>query len=506
MSELDFSTFPPLAAEAWRDLITRDLKGRPYSSLRWTVEPDVVLEPFYTRHDVPDAPIAPTGPKARVLQYLPSGATPHTAQEAAAGGAEGFFVENDFAFPDGGPGLSAHVAPNLASMLTTGVMVTDGAIRLDGLSLHEAGATRVETLAWVAAQASAALAAQQEDTVRLEAFVGVGPAFVAETALLRALRVVLGNVARAYGHSEAVVHVTAVTSRYHLTAYAPHNNLLRNTLAAAAALVGGADALAVRPHDLLAGATADGLRLARQTHLLLRDESHLSRIADAAGGAYAVEVLTEQIARQAWVRFQQIEAAGGLFEAAETLELAQTVAAQHEARMTEVLSGSRRIVGVTRSPSAADTATLPDAPGEDLLPARRLATPFEALRHTVAPQAAGFHAALLLFGDPAQRSARANFTREFLAIAGLASAEVDASEAVPEDAALVVLCAGNEDYTAGAVEQVQARCPQAQIWVAGYPPEVAPALEAAGVRFFVRADQPLYAHLQHALAQLPLSA
>ena len=105
----------------------------------------------------------------------------------------------------------------------------------------------------------------------------------------------------------------AVTSWPMLTRRDPWNNILRGTLACFAAGVGGADAITVTPFDAAIG-QPDRLarRVARNTHALLAEESHVARVIDAAGGSWYVEDLTEQLAARAWACFQDIERAGGL--------------------------------------------------------------------------------------------------------------------------------------------------------------------------------------------------
>ena len=115
--------------------------------------------------------------------------------------------------------------------------------------------------------------------------------------------------------------VHAVTSMPMMAQRDPWVNMLRTTVAAFGAGVGGADTVLVQPFDAaipggLPG-TAAGFarRIARNTQLLLLEESHLGRVLDPAAGSWFVEDLTEQLAEQAWEHFQQIEAHGGFADA-----------------------------------------------------------------------------------------------------------------------------------------------------------------------------------------------
>lgn len=516
MPELDFSPFTPLTEADWRARIERELKGRPLEGLRWEVEPGIALEPFSTAEgDASRLWTQSGGANTEVVQYL-AAPDADAARAALADGAEALLIQNSARLPDDWPTQTrTYFAPDFADRLRRGPAQQDQDLsaaspQVDGLTLHEAGATRVETLAWIAAQASEALHAETregtQDGPPMEVFVGLGHEFVPEVAFLRALRVVLTHVAKAYEQPDASFHVVAVTSRYHQTAFAAHTNLLRNTLAAAAALIGGADALCVRPHDHLCGGSPQGQRLARMTHLLLRDEAHLHRVADAAGGAFTVETLTRQLAEAAWQRFREIEAAGGAFEAAKVLDLPGAVARQHQQRQEAVLSGKHRIVGLTRSPNPTDQCdVVPDESAGPLAP-RRLATPLEQLR--LEASQLKMRVALLAFGDPAQRSARAGFSREFLATAGLYATEAHAMAELTQAPDLVILCAGDEDYGQEGSRRIHAlheKWPDVQVWVAGKPPSEAD-LRAAGATFFLSARAPLYDHLREALAHLTARA
>lgn len=158
--------------------------------------------------------------------------------------------------------------------------------------------------------------AVEEVTGRMHVAVDVGTSFLMEIAKLRALRLLTRRVVSAYaegGSASEDVPITAFTSRAALREDDPHVNLVRGTTSAAAAVVGGCDALVVQPFDGVLGTpTGAAYRLARGTQLVLKHEAHLDEVADLAAGAYYVEVLTDKLARAAWRFFQEIERAGRL--------------------------------------------------------------------------------------------------------------------------------------------------------------------------------------------------
>ena len=112
------------------------------------------------------------------------------------------------------------------------------------------------------------------------------------------------------------VRTHAVTSLRMFTREDPWVNVLRSTLAAFGASVGGADAITVLPYDTVLGLPERlGRRLARNTQILLADESNVGRVTDPGGGSWYLESLTDQVADAVWSRFQEVERAGGAVQA-----------------------------------------------------------------------------------------------------------------------------------------------------------------------------------------------
>ncbi|WP_266367863.1 methylmalonyl-CoA mutase family protein [Tellurirhabdus rosea] len=232
-------------------------------------------------------------------------------------------------------------------------------ISVQSQGFHHAGATITQELAFTLA----ALAEQYDHLTDagLEAAqlfsktivsVSVGTSFFPEIAKLRALRLLLQRFQAAWGVAPQPVFVHAQTSPFYYAAVEPYTNLLRATTEAMAAVIGGCDALTVHPHDAAlnpASPSAEAQefsdRIARNISILLKDESHLGRVADPAAGAYALEQLTHQLAEQAWALFLDMENRGGLTAALPTIreELARSYAAKVEALRT-----GRVMVGVNK--------------------------------------------------------------------------------------------------------------------------------------------------------------
>src|SRR5690606_31764030 len=142
------------------------------------------------------------------------------------------------------------------------------------------------------------------------------------------------------------------TSRPMMAKYDPYVNMLRTTVAAFAAGVGGAEAITVVPFDEPLGQpSALGRRNARNTSSLLIWESHIAKVVDPAGGSYAVEKLTDDLARAAWEEFGRVEAAGGVVAALEDGSLQARIDEVVAARDAQVANRRRPITGVSEFPN-----------------------------------------------------------------------------------------------------------------------------------------------------------
>ena len=208
----------------------------------------------------------------------------------------------------------------------------------------------------------------------------------------------------------------AVTSRPMMTKYDPWVNMLRTCVAAFAAGVGGADAVTVLPFDVRLGLPdAFGRRVARNTSALLVHESHVARVADPAGGAYAVEKLTDDLASAAWAELDRLEAAGGAAAALADGSFGARVGAVVDERDGQVARRRRPLTGLSEFPNLAET--LPERrPYADGAPAvRPYGRAFEALRDEPAAQPVF----LATMGTVAAHTARASFATNLLAAGGV---------------------------------------------------------------------------------------
>lgn len=309
---------------------------------------------------------------------------------------------------------------------------------VDGTRVHDRGASDATELGWVLAAGVRVLRLLEEagiPTADAAALVELRLAVTDEQfssiAKLRAVRRLWARVLDLSGVTGVEARVHAVTSRPMMSAYDPYNNMLRTTVAAFAAGVGGADSVTVIPFDAPLGRPeAFGRRIARNTHHLLIDESHVAHVADPAGGAYAVEELTDRLARAGWEVLGRLDTPEG----PDAAVLDELVAATVERRDREVATRVRPVTGLTEFPNLAEElpAREPYAGWEGV---RAYGAAFEAMR--AEPPAGTVFLATL--GPVAQHTARATFASNLLAAGGIA-VDVAGPTTGPED--LVAAYAG----------------------------------------------------------------
>jgi methylmalonyl-CoA mutase len=226
---------------------------------------------------------------------------------------------------------------------------------------HHAGATSTQDLAFGVATALEYLRAMTAAGLDVDAAarqivfgVSIGTQFFRAIAKLRALRAMWAKVVVACGGREEAarsMRLRVRTSRRVLTSVDPWVNLLRNTVCCFAGAVAGADSITTAPLDAAIGPSDEfSRRLARNTQIILQEESHLGRVIDPAGGSWFLETLTGQLAERAWELLQQVEARGGMIEAARSGWVAQQIEAVEARRQQDLATRKQVVTGVSEHP------------------------------------------------------------------------------------------------------------------------------------------------------------
>ena len=334
----------------------------------------------------------------------------------------------------GRPTVSASDAAALAAEAPEGVRT----FRVDGADFAQAGASNAQELGLAVAAAVAhvrdAVAAGLDNAAALRQVtfaVSVDDDQFAGIAKLRALRTMWARVADVLDAAEAGAAVThAVTDLAMFTQRDPWVNMLRSTVAAFGAGVGGADQVTVHtfdaaiPVDARTSRTSFTRRIARNTQLLLLEESNLGRVLDPAGGSWYVESLTAELAAAAWSVFTDVENQGGYRAALDAGDVAAQVSQALAAREDAVAHRTAAVTGVSEFPNlgeprlgvgSADTDNLPTAAPTLARVARR----FEALRDRADAAPTRPQVLMLPLGPIAEHNGRTTFVANLLAAGGI---------------------------------------------------------------------------------------
>jgi len=289
-------------------------------------------------------------------------------------------------------------------------------------------------------------------------------------AKFRAARQLWARVAEVAGAPDAgAATIHAVTSLPMMAQRDPWVNMLRTTLAAFAAGVGGADTVLVQTFDsaipggLPGTAPSFTRRMARNTQLLLLEESHIGRVLDPGGGSWFVEELTRALAEQAWGHFRDIESKGGFVDAADYI--ASQLAEVRAARTDDIAHRRTALTGVNEYPNLSE-APLPQP--DSSAAGYRYAAAFEALRDRsdayLAANGARPKALLLPLGPLAEHNVRTTFAANLLASGGVeavnpgtldAAGVADAVNAAGGPA-VAVICGTDARYGTDVAEVVEA--------------------------------------------------
>ena len=403
----------------------------------------------------------------------------------------------------------------------------------DGRVIHDAGGSEVQELAFVLAAGIAYLRALGGGGVELEDARGMVYARLSADAdqfltlaKFRALRLLWARIEQACGLTPKPLFVAAETAFRMLTQRDPYVNMLRATIATFSAGLGGANAVTVLPHTLALGLPDPfARRVARNTQLVLLEESNLARVSDPAAGSGGIESLTQALCEAAWALFQEIERAGGVFAALEQNLIQRKVTATRALREQNIARRKEVLTGATEFPNLheAHVAVLQAKPvalapyGEpkfkfDALAPMRLAAPFEALRdrsdQILKDRGARPRVFLANLGTAADFTARATFAKSLFETGGIEAIDTEgfndpaalATAFKASGARLCCLCSHDKVYAAHAAAAAQAlqAAGARHIYLAGRPGEQEAVLRAAGVNDFVFAGGDALATLQEA--------
>jgi len=368
------------------------------------------------------------------------------------------------------------------------------AVKVDTSAYYGAGATETQDLAvamatgvaYLRAMVDAGLSVDQAAKQITFSFANGADIFTG-IAKLRAARFLWAQIIKASGGSEEAQAMTlhATTAARALSKRDPWVNMLRTTATCFAGAVGGANAITVLPFDHHCGVADDfARRIARNTQIVLQEESSLSKVIDPAGGSWFIESLSEQYADKAWSLFQNIEGKGGMAAVLADGSIQAEIADVWQARLKNIATRKDPVTGVSEYPNIAEErverpepdykaligkiakadvtigslATLGDAAYVEALPAHRLSEGFEKLRDAADAYKASNGTFPKIFsaniGAIAKHTARATFAKNFFEAGGVEAvtnngfANIDDMIAAFKEsgAKVAVLCGSDDQY------------------------------------------------------------
>lgn len=337
---------------------------------------------------------------------------------------------------------------------------------------------------------------------------GVSSNYFMELAKFRAARMLWAELVKQYGVADDMCKMTvhASTSKFNQTIYDAHVNLLRSQTECMSAALAGVDSITVTPFDSPYKCPDDfSERIARNQQFLLKEESHLDKVVDPAGGSYYVETLTRAIAAEAWKLFLEVEDKGGFLAAVNDGFVQKSVTESSQKRHNDVARRKEILLGTNQYPNVNEMAAEKivntncgcgcknTAEGENAgLPVTRAASDFEALRLATEAASNRPKVFMLTIGNLAMRLARAQFSTNFFGCAGyeiidnlgFKSVEEGVDAALKAHADVVVLCSSDDEYAELAPAAYKYLNGRAEFVVAGAP-ACTDDLKAVGIENFV---------------------
>lgn len=373
---------------------------------------------------------------------------------------------------------------------------------------------------WITLLTDAGLEAT-EVACRIKFDMGISSNYFMELAKFRAARLLWAQIVEQYQPKclcacKMMAHAT--TSRFNQTLYDAHVNLLRSMTEAMSAALAGVDSITVTPFDTPYKMPDDfSKRIARNQQLLLKEESHLDKVADPAGGSYYVETLTVSLAKEAWKLFLEVVDKGGFFACVNNAEIQKAINASGEKRHTDMARRKEILLGSNQYPNFNEMAAEKIQPGssadysndgaracgpcacgmgegsaDKALKFDRQASDFEKLRLATEHASNRPKVFMLTIGNLAMRLARAQFSANFFGCAGYQIIDNIGFQTIDEglkaaeeaNADIVVLCSSDDEYATLAPEAFEKLAGKAQFVVAGNP-ACTDDLKARGIENFI---------------------
>lgn len=386
------------------------------------------------------------------------------------------------------------------------------AVNVQGILMHNGGATIVQELGYVLGIANEYLAFATANGLtinqiagKMELTLSISSNYFMEIAKLRAIRLLWATMVSQYqpkNVESCKIRINSVASCWNKTIFDPYVNMLRTTTEGMSASLGGADSITLQPFDVAFKGDDDfSRRISRNVQVILKEESYFDKTVDPAAGSYYIENLTDSIAEHAWKLFQSVEAEGGITQMILDGKIKTAIEESCQKRNMDIATRKYILLGTNQFPNIKETMlekieVMPEEKRAGLQTYRG-AVAFEELRLETERYAAKNgrpKVFLMKVGNLAMRQARSGFATNFFGCAGYEIIEpagfdsiaegIEAAKAVKAD--IIVVCSSDEEYATLGVEAAKAAKAAGFIFiVAGNPTESIDALKAAGADDFI---------------------
>ena len=391
-----------------------------------------------------------------------------------------------------------------------------GAINIGANIFKDSGATIIQEIAFALSQAVEYIDRYANGDInkiknllqRMEFTFATSSDYFIEIAKYRSVRLLWANIVKEYGIDDAEIQkikVNSVSAYWNKTVYDAHVNMLRVTTETMAAALGGCKSISVMPFD--ASYTTPNnfsYRIAKNTQIILKEESYFDKIVDPAGGSYYIEKLTEDIITKSWELFLDIENTGGFFENIKNSRIQDSIEASANEKYMAIAQGKISILGTNKYPNQEEKSlskinfdyenTFDKEDAEfNILHRHRGAEAFEKLRFTTEKADKAPKVFLYNTGNVVMSKARAMFASNFFACAGFEIVESELSLTIEKGLAeiqknkadIVVVCSSDNEYADIVPELKNKLDSDIKIVVAGYPKELIDKFKEIGVTDFV---------------------
>jgi len=400
---------------------------------------------------------------------------------------------------------------------TSSVMPFLKTISINADHFHNAGASAVEEIAFALSQISDYISLLTEKGLSIDEIApafqinfATGSTYFMEIAKIRATRLLFAHLVKAWdpkADRSMRVYIHSTTSKWNQTIYDPYVNMLRGTTESMSAAIGGADSITVLPFGhSFRKPTVFSERIARNTQVILKEEAHLNKVVDPAGGSYYIESLTDSLANESWKLFLEVEEEGGYLKALEKGSIQERIKNTARKRDLKIALGREVLLGTNKYPdnneklhedynpqthSSQKSATAEN--GIQCLENYRGAEAFEEMRMKAEKSGKDpvvFH---LTYGNLNWRKARAGFSYGFFAAAGYRIIDNLGFKTVSEGmkaaaeagADIIVLCSSDEEYPEIVPEAVKNNSRNSILVIAGYPKEHIDDLTDQGIKDYI---------------------